>query len=154
MAVDRGVRFIRRDAVLAMALFVTATFVVTPYAFNYDLVVFGWVLGLLLARGGNAPCDYALMLALWMLPAATMILRLASIPGSALVLPAFSARFRWRLRAAEAPRGRRLSRKAGAWPGLNLASVGCPVGAPESSMSRLRVQEALLYEPRRRRSCG
>jgi alpha-1,2-mannosyltransferase len=34
----------RRDRVLSNALFVTATFVVTPYAFNYDMVVFGWVI--------------------------------------------------------------------------------------------------------------
>ena len=43
----------RRDVDLANALLVTATFLVTPYAFNYDMVVFGWVVIKLMDRGDN-----------------------------------------------------------------------------------------------------
>ena len=32
----------RRDPALSRALFVTATFLVTPYILNYDMVVFGF----------------------------------------------------------------------------------------------------------------
>ena len=71
----------RRDPVLSVALFVTATFLVTPYAFNYDMVVFGWVIALLLQRTDNEPLDHYLYFALWVLPVlvvgATAVLILA-----------------------------------------------------------------------------
>src|SRR5207244_4898979 len=34
----------RRDPGLSTALLVTAAFLVTPYAFTYDMVIFGWSL--------------------------------------------------------------------------------------------------------------
>ncbi len=40
----------RRDPALSLALFVTATFLVTPYILNYDMVVFGFVVALLRER--------------------------------------------------------------------------------------------------------
>jgi hypothetical protein len=97
----------RRDETLSIALFVTASFLVTPYAFNYDMVVFGWVIALLRERGGTALDDRLAML-VWTLPVTTLI-GLAGIPGSSLVLAAFAARLLWRLstvgETAAQPRG-------------------------------------------------
>jgi alpha-1,2-mannosyltransferase len=87
----------RRDPVLSVALFVTASFLVTPYAFNYDMVVFGWVIALLSEKGGS-PFDDRLALAVWTLPVTAMLLGLFGIPGSALVLVAFAGRLLWRLK--------------------------------------------------------
>jgi hypothetical protein len=90
----------RRDPVLSAALLVTASFLVTPYAFNYDMVVFGWVVALLREKGG-APLDDRLALAVWTLPVMAMVMGLFAIPGSALVLVAFAARLLWRLKEPE-----------------------------------------------------
>jgi alpha-1,2-mannosyltransferase len=92
----------RRDPVLSVALFVTASFLVTPYAFNYDMVLFGWVIALLRERGGE-PLDDRLALAVWTLPVTAMLLGLFGIPGSAAVLAAFAGRLLWRLKAGEGP---------------------------------------------------
>jgi hypothetical protein len=89
----------RRDPVLSTSLFVTATFVVTPYAFNYDMVVFGWVIIKLMDRNDNEPWDYWLMLAVWALPFGTVLLGIAGAPVSSIVLLAFAGRLVWRLRA-------------------------------------------------------
>jgi hypothetical protein len=88
---------------LSVALFVTATFLVTPYAFNYDMVVFGWVIALLHERGGE-PLDDRLAMAVWTLPITAMLLGLFGIPGSAAVLAAFAVRLLWRLKTGEAAR--------------------------------------------------
>jgi hypothetical protein len=92
----------RRDPVLSVALFVTATFLVTPYAFNYDMMVFGWVIALLREKGG-APLDDRLAMAVWTLPVTAMLLGLFGIPGSAAVLAAFAGRLLWRLKKAGQP---------------------------------------------------
>ena len=55
----------RRDPVLSMALLITATFLVTPYSLNYDMVVLGWVAALLRQRQGNEPVDHYLIVAVW-----------------------------------------------------------------------------------------
>jgi alpha-1,2-mannosyltransferase len=86
-----------RDPMLSVALLLTATFLVTPYAFNYDMVVFGWVVAMLRARDGNTPLDTALALALWTLPVTCMLLRADGWSGSALVLMAFAVRLLWKL---------------------------------------------------------
>ena len=91
----------RRDPVLSLALLVTAAFVVTPYAFNYDMVIFSWVIAKLVDRPGNTGWDYGLMFAVWVLPVATIIVGLAGIPGSGLVLIAFGGRLLWRLHRDE-----------------------------------------------------
>jgi hypothetical protein len=93
----------RRDPVLSVALFVAATFLVTPYAFNYDMVVFGWVIALLRERGGE-PLDDRLAMAVWTLPVTAMLLGLFGIPGSAAVLAAFAVRLLWRLKTGDATR--------------------------------------------------
>jgi hypothetical protein len=90
-----------RDPVLAMAFFVSATFLFTPYAFNYDMVAFGWVTIRLMDRADNDGWDYALMLAVWALPFVTVLMGIASLPGSFLAVLALTARLFWRIRRAE-----------------------------------------------------
>jgi len=87
----------RRDPLLSCALFVTASFLVTPYAFNYDMVVFGWLLNRLRDHDGTQTLDDRLAMAVWTLPVTTLLLGLAYIPISSLVLVAFAARLIWRL---------------------------------------------------------
>ena len=96
----------RRDPVLSLALLVTATFVASPYVLNYDMVVFGWVLAMLVGRTDNDGWDHALMLALWTLPFTTVALGLNGVTVSSLVLIAFAARLAWKLwRSDEAREG-------------------------------------------------
>jgi alpha-1,2-mannosyltransferase len=90
-----------RDFVLAMAFFVSASFLVTPYAFNYDRVAFGWVTIRLLGRTDNDGWDYALMFGVWALPFVTILMGIASLPGSFLPILALTARLFWRLWRAE-----------------------------------------------------
>jgi hypothetical protein len=87
----------RRDADLSNALLVSATFLVTPYAFNYDMVVFGWVIIRLMDRSDNTMLDYALMLAVWALPFLTVVLGIAGIPLSFLPVAGMTWRLLWRL---------------------------------------------------------
>jgi hypothetical protein len=87
----------RRDPVLSKAFLVVAVFLFTPYALNYDMVVFGWIIALLLQREDNETLDHYLLFALWALPAAMMMTGLIKIPLAVLVLPAFAARLLWRM---------------------------------------------------------
>ena len=93
----------RRDADLSNALLLTAAFLVTPYAFNYDMVVFGPMITKLMDRDGNTPLDYGLMLAVWALPVLTVALGIAAIPLSFLPLAGLAARLLWRLQRAKIP---------------------------------------------------
>lgn len=86
-----------RDRVLSTALFVTASFLATPYAFNYDMVVFGWIALMLRDHASNTLADHRLAFAVWTLPVTTILLGLAGIPISSLVLAAFAGRLLWRL---------------------------------------------------------
>lgn len=96
----------RRDPVLSIALFVTASFLVTPYAFNYDMVVFGWVLAQLRGHEGTGTFDDCIAILVWTLPVTTMLLGLAYVPISCLVLVAFAARLVWRMAAADTQKSR------------------------------------------------
>lgn len=87
----------RRDRTLSIALFVTASFLVTPYAFNFDMVVFGWVLAQLRDHEGTGICDDRLAMTVWTLPVTTMLLGLANVPLSCLALIVFAARLLWRM---------------------------------------------------------
>ena len=58
----------RREPALSLAFFVTATFLVTPYILNYDMVVFGFVVALLRDRADNTTVDHWLLIALWTQP--------------------------------------------------------------------------------------
>jgi len=106
-----------RDPLLSLALLVTASFVVTPYAFNYDMVVFGWLFAKLIERPDNDPIDYWLMFAVWTLPVTTVMLGLLAIPGSALALVAFGARLIWRIHRNPQP-----AWLAAGTPSTNLAN--------------------------------
>ena len=92
----------RRDPVLSMALLIAATFLFTPYALNYDMVVLGWVLALLRQREGNEPIDHYLIVAVWTLPLTMMLAGLIHIPLAMPVLAAFAARLVWLLAQSEA----------------------------------------------------
>jgi len=88
----------RRDRDLSNALLVTAIFTVTPYAFNYDMVVFGWVMIRMMERSDNEPLDYWLMLAVWAVPFLTVPMgMLVVLPISFLPILAFGIRLFWRL---------------------------------------------------------
>jgi alpha-1,2-mannosyltransferase len=91
----------RRNRDLSNALLVTATFLVTPYAFNYDMVVFGWVIVRLMDRSDNTAWDWAVMLAVWATPFLTVPLGIAGLPLSFLPLLAFGATLLWRMRKSQ-----------------------------------------------------
>jgi hypothetical protein len=87
----------KRDPVLSLALFVTATFLFSPWMLNYDMVVFGFVVALLRQRDDNTLADHRLALAVWTLPVTMLLFGAAHIPVAMLVLPAFAGRLIWRL---------------------------------------------------------
>jgi len=87
----------RRDPVLSLALFVAATFLFSPRMFNYDMVVFGFIVALLRQRNDNTVADDRLAIAVWMLPVAVLLFGAARIPIAMIVLPAFAGRLIWRL---------------------------------------------------------
>jgi alpha-1,2-mannosyltransferase len=91
----------RRDPVLSKALFVTATFLFSPWMLNYDMVVFGWVIALLRAREDETYADHALSLALWTLPVLMFPLNFLHLPFALVVLPLFAMRLVWRLARGE-----------------------------------------------------
>jgi len=85
----------RRDQNLSLALFVTATFLVTPYILNYDMVMFGFVVALLRDRPDNTMRDHWLLLAVWTLPVTMMFAGAIWIPLAPIVLITFAC---WLLR--------------------------------------------------------
>lgn len=90
-----------RDRTLSLALLVTATFLVTPYSYCYDLTALAYVAGLLRQRDDNTSFDHYLILAVWALPAVMIFAHLATphvqLPVACLVLPTLAARLLWRL---------------------------------------------------------
>lgn len=82
----------QRDPLLSQAVLLTAMMLASPYAFNYDMVVFGWILLRLKARTGNSLRDHKLMAAIWVLPVTCLAMGACGIPGSSLFLIAFLAR--------------------------------------------------------------
>jgi alpha-1,2-mannosyltransferase len=91
----------RREPVLSKMLLVTAAFLVTPYAFNYDMVVFGWVALKLMERNDTEAWDYVLMLAVWATPFLTIPAGMAGLPISVLPMAALAGRLLWRTWARE-----------------------------------------------------
>jgi alpha-1,2-mannosyltransferase len=85
----------RRDPNLSLALFVTATFLFTPYILNYDMVMFGFVVALLRDRADNTMRDHWLLLAVWSLPVTMMFAGAVWIPLAPVVLVMFAC---WLLR--------------------------------------------------------
>jgi alpha-1,2-mannosyltransferase len=91
----------RRDGTLSVALLVTATFLFTPYSYNYDLTAIAYVAGTLRQRDDNTALDHCLILAAWGLPVAMVIVHLVlpQLPVACFVLPPLGARLLWRLGA-------------------------------------------------------
>ena len=85
----------RRDPALSLSLFVTATFLFTPYILNYDMVMFGFVVALLRDRPDNTMRDHWLLLAVWSLPVTMMFAGAIWIPLAPVVLIVFAC---WLLR--------------------------------------------------------
>ncbi len=79
-----------RDPALSLALFITATFLFTPYILNYDMVVFGFVVALLRDRGDITMRDHWLLVVVWTLPVTMMLAAVVWIPLAPLVLIAFA----------------------------------------------------------------
>jgi alpha-1,2-mannosyltransferase len=92
----------RRDRALSLCLLVSATFLVTPYILNYDMVVLAFVVALLRERPDNTMADHWLLLAVWTLPVAMMLAGAAFIPLAPIVLIGLTCRLIWRLAQAEA----------------------------------------------------
>jgi len=91
----------KRDPDLSFALFVTATFLFSPWMLNYDMALFGWIVVLLRERTDNTAVDHLLALAVWVLPLAMLVFGVARIPIAMLVLPTFAGRLMWRLARPE-----------------------------------------------------
>jgi hypothetical protein len=87
----------RRDRDLSNMLLVTASFVATPYAFNYDMVVFGWVAIKLMERSDTDARDYLIMLMVWATPFMTVPSGMAGLPISVLPMLALGGRLVWRM---------------------------------------------------------
>src|SRR5580692_12893308 len=100
----------RRDPALSLAFLVTATFLVTPYILNYDMVVLGFVVALLRDRADNTMDDHWLLIAVWTLPVTMMLAALVFIPLGPIVLIWFGWRLLQRLAQSE-------GREAEALPG-------------------------------------
>lgn len=135
----------RRDPMLSLALFVTATFLFTPYMLNYDMVALAVVVALLRERSDNTPADHVLALAVWTLPLSMLVLGFASVPIASLVLPAFAGRLVWRLSSRKTvPAGAGDAILAGA----PLPVANMPARSAHHGNTALRPDGALLYEPR------
>lgn len=94
----------KRDPDLSFALFVTATFLASPYVLNYDMVIFGFVIALLRQRGGNTWLDHTLGLLVWSLPVSMMLFGIIHVPFAPPVLLVFGGRLLWRLSHETEPR--------------------------------------------------
>jgi hypothetical protein len=91
----------RRDPFLSTAFLICAIFLVTPYSFNYDMVVFGWVMIKLMERSDTDAWDYAIMLAVWALPFAVLLIGAMRWPIAWLPILAMAGRLLWRMYRAE-----------------------------------------------------
>ena len=88
----------KRDPELSRAVLITACFIATPYMFDYDMPIFGWLIWRLRDRFSNRN-DMGLALAVWAMPAIAIFMGLCGVPGSGLVLPTLLLRLVWMLRA-------------------------------------------------------
>ena len=91
----------RRDPTLSCAVLLTASVMVTPYAFNYDMVVFGWLAAVLWSRF-DRKWDRVLLLSVWALPVAMLPLGDLHLPVSAPLLAVFLVRLVTKVREREA----------------------------------------------------
>jgi hypothetical protein len=75
----------RRDPLVSAAVLAVATFLVSPYQAVYDMGVLA-VLAVAIKEKAGSVADAAIGAALWLMPAAALMLGLAGLPGSALIL--------------------------------------------------------------------
>lgn len=87
----------RRDPDLSLSLLITASFTVTPYAFNYDMVLLSGVIVRLMDRTDHTRLDYGLMLVVWIMPVLTIPFGMMGIPISFAAVFAFGGRLVWRM---------------------------------------------------------
>ncbi len=90
--------FIRkRDPAISVAVLISAIFVGTPYCFDYDMVVMGWVIASLKDQLTD-PWDIRLMLTVWWLPVLCIIFGLLRLPLAAPLMAIFLLRQLWHLK--------------------------------------------------------
>lgn len=81
----------KRDPLLSGAVLITASFVVTPYAFDYDMVVFGWLLAMLWSQF-ETRWDRILFLLIWTLPITMLVFGAWYLPVAAPLMALFLLR--------------------------------------------------------------
>ncbi len=81
----------RRDPLLSAAVLLTASVIATPYSFNYDMVVFGWLTAMLWPRLPGI-WDRLLLLAVWTLPVTMVVFGDLSLPLAVPILVLFLIR--------------------------------------------------------------
>jgi hypothetical protein len=86
-----GKRSGRRDPLLSAGTLLTASVIVSPYSFAYDMVVFGWLVAMLWPRLPGWG-DRALLLTVWTLPVTMLGLGDAMLPLAAPILAIFLIR--------------------------------------------------------------
>jgi alpha-1,2-mannosyltransferase len=129
----------RRDPDLSTALFVTATFTVTPYAFNYDMVVFSWVIIRLMDRVDNDAWDYGLLLAVWAVPFLTVPMGISDLlPISFLPVLAFGGKLVWRLWIQE----QAAQMNEGGESALAVVNSAAPIGVQRAAPGCAQVASA------------
>lgn len=87
----------RREPILSIAVLITASVVVTPYVFDYDMVVFGWLCAMLWPRF-ESKADRLLFLAVWTLPISMLFLGAWSLPLAAPLMAIFLIRLVQKIR--------------------------------------------------------
>jgi alpha-1,2-mannosyltransferase len=91
----------RRDPLISALVLATATFLVSPYAFDYDMGLFTALLLGLAGKAGTSPALLRMGLAVWMLPLACVVLGLFKLPVAAPTLAVFLWMLLRELRLAE-----------------------------------------------------
>jgi alpha-1,2-mannosyltransferase len=87
----------RRDPLLSAGVLLTASVIVGPYAFAYDMVVFGWLVAKLWPRWPGWG-DRGLLLTVWTLPVTMLALGEAMLPVAAPILALFLIRLTVQMR--------------------------------------------------------
>jgi hypothetical protein len=82
----------RHDPLLSAAVLLTASVIATPYSFNYDMVVFGWLVAMLWPRLTGI-WDRLLLLVVWTLPVTMVVFGELGLPLAAPILAIFLIRF-------------------------------------------------------------
>jgi len=76
--------------IVLAAVLLTASAIASPYSFNYDMVVFGWIIAMLWPRLRGLP-DRALLLLVWTLPVTMLGFADVWLPFAAPLMAGFLA---------------------------------------------------------------